>query len=160
LLNAYNPGEKHRLQRDAYKGYTRALFTACFDGRAEYFISDDRFKIHEEHLLRALKQHQCQSELYVFMPDHVHLIVTGMEETSDTYAGISKFKQYSGFWLSQNDAIFRWQQDFHDHILREEDDLHGTMLYLLENPVRAGLTENWKQYPYKGSTVFDLRKWS
>jgi hypothetical protein len=40
----------------------------------------------------------------------------------------------------------------------EETDKH--MRYILENPIRKGIIEDWKEYPWKGSMVFDLNEWS
>jgi hypothetical protein len=31
--------------------------------------------------------------------------------------------------------------------------------YILTNPVRKGLVNNWKDYPLKGSTIHDFSKW-
>jgi putative transposase len=151
--------KKHRLAPEAYRGYTRVSMTACLLDRSEYFVTAERFAIHEAHLLRALEQHRCVSEVYLFMPDHVHVIITGTAPDSDAYAAMTKFKQYSGFWLGRNEPLFNWQKDFYDHILREDDDLRTLMLYILNNPIRAGICDRWGNYNYKGSTVFDLRTW-
>src|SRR5256885_1763341 len=94
--------KKHRLDLDAYKGYIRVSFTACMQDREPYFTTDDRFHTHESHLLRALKQHHCGAEVYVFMPDHLHVIIMGETDDADVYQAMRKFKQYSGYWLSKN----------------------------------------------------------
>jgi REP element-mobilizing transposase RayT len=94
------------------------------------------------------------------MPDHLHVVITGLESTSDIYGAMRVFKQYSGFWLAKNQSVVRWQEDFYDHILREEDDLAKLITYILNNPVRAGICDTWQDYPFKGSTVFDLSKWT
>jgi putative transposase len=153
----HEPREKtHRLPPDAYRGFVRASFTANLDNRKEYFITAERFQEQEQFLLRALNELQCDSELYLFMPDHLHIIVTGRTPDSDVRAAMSKFKQYSGYNFSKTKSNVRWQKDFFDHIFRREDDLRKQMIYILNNPVRWGLYERWIDYPYKGSTVFDL----
>jgi len=43
-----------------------------------------------------------------------------------------------------------WQRYFYDHVLRNEEDLKNVALYVLENPVRKGMVENWQDYPYCG----------
>jgi len=93
------------------------------------------------------------------MPDHLHVIITGTDPASDVYAAMRAFKQYSGFWLGRNQRDIHWQEDFYDHILRQEEDLARLITYILNNPVRAGICERWEDYPFKGSTVFDLAKW-
>lgn len=151
--------KKHRLGPEAYQGFVRVSFTACILERKKYFISNERFKMLEVHLLRALKQYKCESEVYLFMPDHLHIIITGNDPESDAYRAMKAFKQYSGYWMSKNRQEVWWQDGFHDHILREEEDYFALMKYILNNPVRAGICETWEEYPHKGSTVFDLTKW-
>jgi hypothetical protein len=43
--------------------------------------------------------------------------------------------------------------------LRKEEDIKKHVMYILNNPVRKGIVENWKNYPYKGSTKFDFNEW-
>ena len=62
--------------------------------------------------------------------------------------------------MRKNYSESRWQKDYYDHVLRKEDNLDIHIKYILNNPVRAGLVEYWKQYPYKGSTIYELSKWS
>jgi putative transposase len=151
--------KQHRLPPSAYQGYIRASFTANIDDRTDYFVTPEIFAEHEAHLLRALREHHCDSELYLFMPDHVHIVVTGTDPSSDVRAAMTKFKQYSGFWLSKYGNGVRWQKDFYDHVFREDDDLRKHMIYILNNPIRAGLCGTWREYPFRGSTVFDLKSW-
>ena len=44
-----------------------------------------------------------------------------------------------------------WQRGFHDHLLRRNVDIFKALLYMFENPTRAGLVEAWTQYPWCGS---------
>lgn len=53
----------------------------------------------------------------------------------------------------------KWQKDFYDHILRKDEDVKKHVMYILNNPVRRGIVENWKDYPYKGSTKFNFYEW-
>ena len=147
----------HRLPAEAYRGYVRTSFTAKLLGDQSFFVTMDRFKEQEAFLLRALRELQCESELYLFMPDHLHVVITGTSPESDCRGAMSKFKQYSGYSFSRQHNYAKWQKDFYDHIFREEEDLRKQMIYILNNPIRAGLCESWDSYPYKGSTVFDLR---
>jgi hypothetical protein len=55
--------------------------------------------------------------------------------------------------------VIKWQKDYYDHILRKKENLNIHIKYILNNPVRAGLVDYWKQYPYKGSTLYNLENW-
>jgi REP element-mobilizing transposase RayT len=81
----------------------------------------------------------------------------GEREVSDTWMAISRFKQRTGYWLSQN-APACWQSDFYDHIIRRDQSFANQIRYIVNNPVRRGLVENWEDYPFTGSIGFNLRE--
>ncbi|MEB2355563.1 MAG: hypothetical protein OZ915_10335, partial [Ignavibacteriales bacterium] len=60
---------------------------------------------------------------------------------------------------SKSKANVSWQKDYYDHILRSEENLEIHLKYILNNPVRAGMVNYWKKYPYIGSTVYNLYEW-
>ena len=41
-----------------------------------------------------------------------------------------------------------WQPESFDHVLRTSENLDAKIIYLLENPVRAGLVEHSNDYPW------------
>jgi putative transposase len=127
--------------------------------RIELFTSKDIFLNTEEILLEALTKSACDAHIYLFMPDHCHLLIEGMSEISDLWKCIVEFKQKSGYLLARNYKTLKWQKDFYDHILRKEEDLEKQVRYILGNPLRKGLVEDWNEYQYKGSTVYDFNKW-
>jgi REP element-mobilizing transposase RayT len=85
---------------------------------------------------------------WVLMPDHWH----GLVELGDS-VGLAKWvgqlKGSSAFALRMAmpgmDRI--WADGFHDHALREDDDLVGCARYIVLNPVRAGLVTSLANYP-------------
>lgn len=105
----------------------------------------------------------CDLVVYVFMPEHAHMLVAGRDHSADTVRAITGFKQKTGYWLSKNRPQFHWQKDYYDHILRtwerEACELKKHVQYILENPVRKEIVSYWKDYPYKGSTVYTLDEW-
>jgi REP element-mobilizing transposase RayT len=105
----------------------------------------------------------CDLLVHVFMPDHAHILLAGREETSDTLSAIRAFKHQTGYWLSQHNPQYAWQKDYYDHILRTwergDEEIQKHIRYILCNPVRKGLVAKWQDYPYKGSTVYQLDEW-
>lgn len=152
--------KKHRLPPEFYRGVKNISFTACVKGRKELFVQEVTFKQTEKILLTALQEFGCQGIVYLFMPEHAHIIIGGTQEASDALAAMKSFKQKTGFWLSNEMPTIRWQKDFYDRIIRDEDELHRQIKYILENPVRKGMVSDWRQYPFKGSTVFNLNEWT
>lgn len=148
--------KKHRLSPALYRGIIIVGFTACLKHRTPFFVTKERSESIEQILLTVLEHHSCSAEVYLFMPDHVHLLLRGTSETADVLKAMYEFKQRSGFWLKIHYPGIRWQKDFYDHILRHEEEHEKHVRYVLDNPVRAGLCTNWNLYPFKGSTVYDF----
>jgi len=150
---------KHRLDSEIYRGLIIVSFTLCVKNRKELFNENGIYNIFESILLNELKKHKCDAYVYLFMPDHAHLLLSGKDEDSDIKWCIDGFKQQTGFWLYKNLPLYKWQKDYYDHILRQEEELKTQIEYILNNPVRAGIVEEWKDYKLKGSTVYSLDEW-
>jgi len=149
----------HRLPPDFYRGIKAVSYTKCLKNREYFFTNKTVFFQFESFLLYELKRFQCDALVYLFMPDHAHFLLIGKNENSDSLTAMYRFSKKSGFWLSQNYPRIKWQKDFFDHILRKDEDIKKHVRYILENPVRKGLVENWKDYPYKGSTIYRFDEW-
>lgn len=99
------------------------------------------------------------------MPDHCHLLLSGKSDTADAMNAVIAFpqdpsdKQRTGYWLSKKFRDVRWQKDFYDHVLRDPDEVEVQVKYILANPVRKHIVEDWKDYEFKGSTVYDFEEW-
>lgn len=150
----------HRLHPDVYIGERPISFTLCIKDKKRFFTEHNQFKIFQEVLLNELRDFNCSAYVYMFMPDHAHMTLVGNNSDADMKKCLKMFKQKTGYWLSQNKLDIKWQKDYYDHILRSEENLDIHIKYILNNPVRAGMVNFWKQYPYKGSTVYDLNEWS
>jgi putative transposase len=151
--------KKHRLDHEIYVGKILISFTLCVKDRKKLFIDLMVFKQFESMLISELAVSNCIAYIYLFMPDHVHLLLSGNSEESDIKKCVDRFKKQTGFWLYKNKPEYKWQKDYYDHILRKEEDLETQLKYILNNPVRAGIVENWKQYTFNGSTMYNLDEW-
>lgn len=85
------------------------------------------------------------------MPDHQHLIITGVQSNSNIWKTIVSYKQKTGLWMSANKPEIKWQKDFYDHVIRTHEDIAVQVRYILDNPVRKELVSTWQEYPFKGS---------
>ena len=159
-MQNYNINErKHRLSKELYVGEIAVSFTACIKDSKNLFTDENVFNVFKHMLLEELKSEYCSSYVYMFMPDHLHLILKGESAEANVKTCMDKFKQKTGYWLSKNKIDKKWQKDYYDHVIREEENLEMQIQYILNNPVRAGLIDNWKRYPFKGSTIFNLNEW-
>lgn len=149
----------HRLPDECYRGFVTVAFTCCIKDKKQNIAREEIVSACSEILLTESIQSDCDILAYIFMPDHCHILLQGKSDGSDALKAVHSIKQKSGFWFSKNYNGIKWQKSFYDHILRIDEDIDKQMRYILENPVRKEIIDDWKEYPWKGSTVFDLNEW-
>ncbi len=109
----------------------------------------------------ALLETQARStgvlvHVYCFMPDHLHLLLSPSASTS-IFDFVGAYKSLSTRVAWQHGHTGRlWQGRFFDQFLRRDDNVRHVVDYIVHNPVRAGMVENWRDYPFVGSLVYDL----
>ena len=108
-------------------------------------------------LLDAAERFAFGLEALCFMPDHVHLLVSGWREDSDLKRFVRRFKQATGYAYKRRHGERLWAYSYYDHVLRREESLEDVAHYLLANPVRAGLVERWEEYPYSECRMLGKR---
>ena len=97
-----------------------------------------------ESLMASAARHRFSINAYCFMPDHLHLLITGSDDASLARFA-QHFKQATGYRLPG-----LLQRSYYDHILRREESLESIALYIWANPVRAGISEDMMSYSYSG----------
>ena len=95
---------------------------------------------------------------YCFMPDHVHLLVEGMEHHANLPVFVRRAKQRSGRAYAERFERQLWQEGYFDRVLRPGDDAQAVARYIVANPLRAGLVRRPEDYPYTGSDVWTMRE--
>ena len=93
---------------------------------------------------------------YVLMPDHIHILAEAESERSDFAAFVRRFKQMTGFVHRRETGQPLWQPGYHERVLRNDEATEAIVRYILENPIRAGLSAELGEYPFAGSAKFDL----
>lgn len=87
------------------------------------------------------------------MPNHVHAVFKPLEKLrGDCYSLteiLHALKRNSA--KQANLALGRtgpfWQDESYDHFARDEAELDRIVKYVLNNPVKAGLVSEWKDWP-------------
>jgi putative transposase len=126
--------KKHRLPRDAYRGRICVSTTACVAERRCPFVNAAIVHPFRDKLEAAASKGSCRVLVYCFMPDHLHLILQGIDDTADAWRAMVDFKQQSGCWFGRSD-----------------EDLGAHVRYVADNPVRWGLVGSWQDYPFTGA---------
>lgn len=125
------------------------LITTATDQRAALF-SDFRIArrvIQELRNTDALGR--CRTLAYVLMPDHLHWLIELGD--SDLSALVRRFKATAAAAVNRELAtpgIPRWQDGFHDHAIRRDEDLVALARYVVANPLRAGIVSRVGDYPH------------
>ena len=76
------------------------------------------------------------------MPDHLHTLLSFPPTDKPVRLIISQWKE----WTAKSIGI-RWQLDFFEHRLRQDESRRQKADYILQNPVRKGLVgkpEDWR----------------
>lgn len=87
---------------------------------------------------------------YCLMPNHAHLLV-GLPEhgpplTKTLQSLKSNTARRCNELLGQEGAS--WQRESYDRVMRDGTETNAVVAYILNNPVKAGLTATWQQWPH------------
>ena len=147
-----------RISGFDYSGGYVYFLTFCAKSRFQVFLERENC---EEALIhfRAIAARESFAILaYCLMPDHVHLLVEGRNESADLTSFAKLAKQHSGFAYSQRTGERLWQKGYFDRTLCAEEDVRRVVKYVLENPVRAGLVSFPTEYEFLGSDRWSTRE--
>ena len=87
---------------------------------------------------------------YCLMPNHVHMVVT----LSESAPPLTRTLQYlKGYTAQKANALLGisgkfWHRESYDHIVRDAGEMGRVISYVLENPVKAGLVNDWQAWPH------------
>jgi REP element-mobilizing transposase RayT len=97
-------------------------------------------------LIQALKasdnQGRTETLAFVVMPHHLHwLFFLKAGRLQDVVGAVKSVTAH---------RLHRpiWQDGYHDHALRQEEDLRDIARYIVRNPLRAGLVTRLGDYPH------------
>ncbi len=79
------------------------------------------------------------------MPDHVHLLIAPLEREAAVGNASAAIKR---FMRQDLKATWQWQPGSFDRLLRSDESAEQKWQYMRENPVRAGLVQEWSDWPY------------
>jgi len=157
LQTVKNPNERYQIQKKYFARYDDWL-DRCQDGHrwleSENIAQTVADEIHKEdaRLYRLLA--------YCIMPNHVHLLIESLLQELPHHKGKSAISpiadtmrllkgrtaRYCNLALNRPGAF--WHHESYDHYVRDEDELARIIAYILNNPVKAGLAQEWKDWKF------------
>ncbi len=140
-------------------GWPVFFLTLCVEGRVPCLANQTAADV----LVRAWQQarplYGWAVGRYVVMPEHIHVFVSPTAEPAATLSDFKgKWKSWTRREIRQAIPRFEWQDEFFDHLLRNNESYAQKWEYVRQNPVRAGLVERAEDWPWQGE-IEPLIRW-
>lgn len=155
LLKIENPEERYRIkdreQRRLFGKWDDALHKSSI---GPFYLKDDRIAEITANSIRYHDGEWFDVLAYCIMPNHGHLVLTPYESTDTADYSITKImhnvkrnsaKQANAV-LGRSGAF--WQHESYDHFARDEAELERIIKYVIYNPVKAGLVDDWTKWKW------------
>jgi REP element-mobilizing transposase RayT len=158
-----NPRDKPPKDRDFLTyGRSRAVRLEDFDYAADEVIhlvicGERGITLTEPSLAETICENvayyskKLQYELYGYclMPDHMHVLLSPAQSGISIAMWLQQFKSYTTNLQRKVDGSFKlWQRSAYDHVCREHETAEIVLSYIVENPVRRGLVDDWERWPW------------
>ena len=153
-INKANP-HSNALRKGRYSENNRIyLVTTVTCQRQKIFKHFDLGRM-VVHAMRQLHdQKYVDSLAFVIMPDHLHWLLA-LQKNSSLAKVMQRVKGGSAYRIQKilrergemgaNQVL--WQDGYHDHAVRKQEDLQQLARYIVANPLRAGLVSKIGDYP-------------
>ena len=146
---------KNSLRLEGYDySQNNAYFVTICTQNKELRIKDERIRSIIRQVWENLPEHYPNIILYEFviMPNHVHGIIIVQNDAvgADLRSArslseiVRVFKSFSTREINKYLCISGqsfWQRNYHDHVIRDEQDLYSRRKYIRENPLKWELDE-------------------
>jgi REP element-mobilizing transposase RayT len=93
-------------------------------------------------------------DVFSILSNHVHVLFTPVEKEDGGYHSLSSimhslklFTAIRGNRVLNRKGAF-WHHESYDHFVRDEEELKRIRRYIVQNPVKAGLVEDWEAWPW------------
>ncbi len=156
--------KKHRLPIECYAVSDCEFFlTLCARHLTRPFTNPALATAIIEALLWRKRKHDWALFCYCLMPDHLHFIVQLRSQHDRLVSAgargvvpegildhVGNFKKYTTtqLWWKMGGTGQLWQRSSYDRVIRYNKSIEPAVYYVLNNPVRKGLVQDWQQYPY------------
>ena len=141
---------KHHLSVDVFTNDRRFVSLTCCTCDRRPVFHDTISSMATVTALYGLHGDDHRVLAFCVMLDHVHVVVALNRLPPGRFVQAAKSivtrnLRYTG----EHTAV--WQRGYYDHVIRRRDGLFRSIRYVLLNPVRKGLVDNWREWPYSGS---------
>ncbi len=129
------------------------FITICCDARGTNQLCNERIsKVLFDTARIYHERDRWNLNLLLLMPDHLHCLI-GIDGRDSLSHVIRDYKR-----ITTKLASIRWQRNFFDHRLRHDESLAEKFAYICQNPIRAGLVQNERDWPYMFIPDLEFRR--
>ena len=129
---------------------------ACLDRAASgpTWLNDERVAQLVAGAMHYYDSDRYELDVYCIMPNHVHVVFRpGLDEKGESYALSRIMHGIKGFSAGEANRVLGrkgkfWQGESYDHVVRDGKEWQRIVRYVLLNPVKAGLVEEWQDWPW------------
>ena len=132
-----------------------ARFDVCLDipANGPYWLADSAVA---QVMMEALRfRHNIGYDLIAFclMSNHYHLVVDLRRLGAESKPLHRIMQSLHGQVARKANALLGragtfWHDESYDHVVRDDVELRRIIEYTLQNPVKAGLVDEWQKWPY------------
>jgi putative DNA methylase len=123
-------------------------------GRGVTWLSEPAIAELVEQALLFFNGRRYRLHGWVIMPNHVHVLVTPIEQHSLSQI-MHSWKSFTA--KKANNLLGRqgafWQEEYFDRLIRDEKHFEAALLYIEHNPLIAGLCENPADWQYSSASL-------
>ena len=139
-----NPGDSHQLTFSTFH-------------RKPYLLDDQICQFLARRITKASRAHNFVVLAYVFMPDHVHLLIHPMNEVYDISEILKSIKQGPSRSAKNRGLINTelWEPGGgHDSNICHPEARQASIIYIHENPIRKNLVEQGSAFRWSSANWY------
>lgn len=137
-----------RHPRFVLPGYAQHIIQRG-NNRDIIFVDGQDYRFYRDRLGQACERYGCEIHAYVFMTNHVHLLMTPQTATAISQAMQSlgrAYVQYFNYRYCRTGTL--WEGRFRASVIDADHYLLTCYRYIELNPVRAGMVQRPEEYPW------------
>jgi putative transposase len=155
LQTIADPDQQYRLkdreQRKLFGKWDDALHNSQ---TGPFYLKDDAIAEIVANSIRYYDGDWFDLDAFCIMSNHAHVVLTPFESSANADYSLTKIthniKRNSA--KLANAALERtgqfWQHESYDHFARDETELGRIIQYVINNPVKAGLADDWRHWKW------------
>lgn len=147
----HTPDELDRLTKQYFTAYETILEKSDFGPK---WLAIDAVAEQVAAALHYFDAKRYELIAYCLMSNHIHVVFTlndngtmGAVTLQQTMHSLKSFTASKCNELLDRTGAF-WEYESYDRLVRDRDELHRIVKYVLQNPVKAGLCQGWQDWEW------------